>query len=468
VLGERYSRALAAARKSGDASYFERRKRELDAEYLPAVLDHLSRSRRDKTVSASYVEALLDFYQQRYAAALLHAGFAARATPWLYEAHRLAGDVRLAQALDARDHGDLAAAESHFAASVRSYEVGVEIGRSDPQMYEALAEVWIRQEEMALYRGQDPRPHFERALAAADRALYADPMGTSGRTKQAFAHVFLSRWAGSHGLPAAELERLVAGQIAAGRAAIAAHPDDAFAYEATGLGYQTLAEQQVDRGMAVTELVESSVSLLQTAIQLDPRSPWLLNDYGMSLAIGAVDRRNRGQDPEPALAKAIAMFERATALDPQYALAHNNRAAWLLALADWQSAHDKSPVAAITAAIAAAERAIAINPKNPLAYGNAGQAQSKLATWQKKTGTDGRAAARQATVQLQELVALDPGLTAAYRDIAAAYQLLAWHQTHLHDDPRAAQAQVATYAQKCLQADPGAADCRAMLPSAAR
>ncbi|HNN93454.1 MAG TPA: serine/threonine-protein kinase [Pseudomonadota bacterium] len=463
VLGERYSQALSDARKSGDASYFQQRKRELDAEYLPAVLSHLSASRADKTVSGSFVAALLDFYQGRYAAALLHAGFAARATPWLYEARRLTGDVKLAQALDARDHGDYPLAESLFGEAMRGYEAASDIGRSDPQVYEAQAEAWIRQEEMALYRGQDPRPFFDQALAAAERAQAADPEGGAGQTKGAFAYVFMSRYAGSHGLPEAELERLITAQITAGRAAIAAHPQDAFAYEVTGLGYQTLAEQKVDRGSPVRDLVEESLSLLKTAIRLEPRSPWLLNDYGMSLAIAAVDQRNQKADPQPLLRQAIAMFEQAATLDPQYALPHNNRAAWLLELADWQSSHGQSPVEAITTATAAAERAIALNPKNPLAYGNAGQAQIKLATWQRQAGHDGRVAAEQATRLLLALLALDPGLTAAYRDVATAYALLAWHQSHLHLDSRAAQAQAYEYAHRCLRAEPAAADCQKLL-----
>ena len=62
----------------------------------------------------------------------------------------------MAQALDARDQGDSDPADRYFQQAVSHYEQAVEIGRSDPHLYEALAESWIRQEEMDMNRGLNP------------------------------------------------------------------------------------------------------------------------------------------------------------------------------------------------------------------------------------------------------------------------------------------------------------------------
>ncbi len=51
--------------------------------------------------------------------------------------------------------GSVRNVERDFEQAVAHYEQAVEIGRSDHQLYEALSEAWIRQEEMDMYRGRD-------------------------------------------------------------------------------------------------------------------------------------------------------------------------------------------------------------------------------------------------------------------------------------------------------------------------
>ena len=52
------------------------------------------------------------------------------------------------------------------------YQKAAEIGRSDHQVHEALAEAWLRWEELDFLRGRNPEAKLQQALAAADRALY--------------------------------------------------------------------------------------------------------------------------------------------------------------------------------------------------------------------------------------------------------------------------------------------------------
>src|SRR5262249_48872091 len=155
-------------------------------------------------------------YNRRYDEALRNAELARKSIPWLYEAAKLEGDVLMARALDAKDHGDNEQAGKRFEEAVRRHELAAEIGRSDPGADEALAEAGIRQEEMDLYAGRDPAPKLERALAAADKGLVAAPAESHGYTKKAFAYYFRAQYAQSHGASRDEVDRLYQSQIASG------------------------------------------------------------------------------------------------------------------------------------------------------------------------------------------------------------------------------------------------------------
>lgn len=148
VLGERYSIALEQARRSGDKTYLEKRKKELEQEFLLPARQYLSRSRALKTMAPSYVEALIDSYHQRYDSALLNAQFAQKQQRNLYEATKLEGDVYMARALDWKDHGEYDQADRAFAEAIAGYERAADAGRSDHKVHEAVAEAYVRLEEV--------------------------------------------------------------------------------------------------------------------------------------------------------------------------------------------------------------------------------------------------------------------------------------------------------------------------------
>ena len=139
------------------------------------ALAHLERCRGRPTVSADYLDGLVHFYSGRYDEAQKAAELARKGLPWLYEAAKLSGDVSMARAQSAKDHGDNDRAARHFEEAVDRYTQAADIGRSDHQVYEALAEAWIRQEEMDLYGGKDPAPKLEKALGAADMRFGSGP-----------------------------------------------------------------------------------------------------------------------------------------------------------------------------------------------------------------------------------------------------------------------------------------------------
>jgi eukaryotic-like serine/threonine-protein kinase len=462
VLGELYRRALEDARKSGDKGYFEKRKRELDEEHLRPALAHLERCRGLPTLSAGYLDGLIDFYNQRYDEALHEAEIAGESIPWLYEAPKLEGDVLVARALEARDHGNDELAARHFEQAVLRYEKAADIGRSDHQVYEALAEAWIRQEEMDIYSGRDPAPRMEKALAAADEALRAAPAESNGHTKKAFAYSFQTRYAEGHGAPSEAIERLRRAQIEAGEQAIALHPNDAYARDITGIAYTGLADYLLELGKPaeVRALLEHAFAHLEQAIRYNPRFPWAHNDYGYALAIAGDSRQKQNEDPQEWFNKAIEATRKATEIDDQYSFAYNNMSVYLIAIADWKAEHGEDPEKAVAEAVQAADRAIEITHQT-VPYGNSGWALTIAASYRLDAGKDGREPARLAIDRLKTVLTIDPKFVAYERWLGRAYYLLAGHERAQGLDPKPSLDAGLAALEPCYRVEPDNAECKA-------
>lgn len=459
VLGELYSQALEDARKSGDKSYFEKRKQELDKEYLEPALAHLTQCRGLPTVPANYVEGLIHFYNRRYDEALQSARVAGGRLSWLYEAEELEGDVFMARALDGKDRGDSDQAERDFGEAVAHYEKAADIGRSDHRVYEALAEAWIRQEEMDLYRGRDPKPKMEKALTAADKALTAAPTESNGHTKKAFAYHFEARYAQGHGAPRSEVERLFRAQIDVGKQAIALHPTDAHAQEITGAGYTKLAEYLFDLGQPVQPLLDQAGAYFDEAIRINPEFPWAYNDHGLALGLSGASIRQRNGDARSTLQRAIDTTKKAFELDDQYLIAYTNTSAWLTELGEWQADHGENPEKTLLEAAQTADRVLRINDKHLLATVNSGFASMKVAAYRLETGEDGREPARMAIDRFKAALAIDPSFVLAQRERGRAQHLLASHERAQGLDPRASLDEGLRVVGQCLRIEPGNVDC---------
>ncbi|MDI1442724.1 serine/threonine-protein kinase [Polyangium sp. 6x1] len=459
VLGELYSRAIEDARKSGDKSYFEKRKQELDKEYLEPALAHLTRCRGLPTVPASYLEGLIHFYNRRYDEALKSARHARGGLSWLYEAEKLEGDVFMARAEGAKDRGESDQAERDFAEAVAHYEQAADIGRSDHQIYEALAEAWIRQEEMDAYRGRDPRPKLDKALSAADKALTAASSESDGHTKKAFAYHFQARYAQDHGAPQAEVERLYRAQLDAGKQAIASHTTDAFAQEAIGTAYTRLALYQLDQGKPVQPLLDQAYAHFEEAIRIKPTFPWAYNDYGYALALSGSSIRLRNGDARDVLGRAIDMTKKAFELDAQYLIAYNNTSAWLTELAEWQADHGENPEKTLLEAVQMADHVLGVNDKHLLACVNSGMASARIASYRLMTGEDGRGPAEQAIDRFKAALAIDSNFMFAQLESGRAHYLRASHARAQGGDPRPDLDEGLRALGQCHRIDPGNVDC---------
>ncbi|MBL9007860.1 MAG: protein kinase, partial [Myxococcales bacterium] len=338
VLGEKYSRALDEARKSGDKSFVEKRKKELEAAFLVPARSYLLRGRRQTTESPNYVEALLDFYNEHYDAALLNAHMARKQAPWLYEAAKLEGDVHMVRALAQRDHGDSASAEKSFALAVARYEDAAAVGHSDHQVHEALAEAWIRQEEMDLYRGIDPTPKLHKALTAADHAIEAAPTESYGHTKKAFAYDFVTQFLLHTGLTDKALIRAQIQEKTA-QLAVEINPNYAYAFDALGISVRAISEILKEKGIDFVQLLPKAYTAFEKAISINANFPWAINDYAGTLLIEAQVYISRNNDPAKILNRISELCKLALSIDPNQVNPHITLQNSLILQAQWNTEH---------------------------------------------------------------------------------------------------------------------------------
>lgn len=371
ALGALYSQALDDARKSGDKSFFEKRKAELDEQLLRPALSYLGKSRGLRSVSSTYVEGLVSYYQEQYDLALQSADRAYQQAPWLYEAVQLGGDVFLSRARTERDRGLHDQAEKSFAESVSRYKKAAEIGRSDHNVHEALAETYIRWEELDFYRGKNPEPLLKEALAAAGRALLAAPKESHGHTKKAFAYDFMSQYEQRNGNKRAAIKFREL-QLTEAKQAIDKNQNNPYAHESAGIASFRLAELSDTSNDAIIRHREYAYNRFKTAIQLNPRFPWAFNDHAIALLGEAKQLQQQNLDPIDAITRSVQLAEQALAVDPGYIYALNTIALASLRACTWNIEHGVDPEAWVERGRKAAQQALSINKNYSFAYGNLG------------------------------------------------------------------------------------------------
>lgn len=321
VLGKHFERAMYEARLSGGGDWAAKQLKELEPKYLTPAIASLSRSRAMKSDASSYLEALIAFYQRNYDNALVQAEAAIRKAPWLYEAHKLSGDVHLERALQARDSGRYEVAEKEFAAAVQSFSEATTIGQSDAEVYEGLAEVWVRQVETALLRGQQVGAAYAAALAASDKIMIAEPQSVAGPLKQAFATMMTMATGGS-GLSTQEG---VARCLKATSAVLKMQPRHPYASDVAANCHSMAAEVARGRGENPEPHWQSALQRLGPVVERYPRFLWGLNDMGQIFQNNGAYLRLTGKAQAKAyIDKSVAYYESAKSLDETYLYAYQN------------------------------------------------------------------------------------------------------------------------------------------------
>lgn len=434
VLGALYTTELVAASRSGDKSFFRKRRTELEQELLVPARAYLEKGRGLKTASTSYVDGLIDYYHERFEPALRHAQTAQQQISWQYEAIKLEGDVHMARALERRDRGEYELAEKAFREALGRYAAASDIGRSDHQLYEASAEAWVRLMEMADLRGQSPQQYLDPALAAAKRSLVAAPDASDGHTKEAFAYLFVTQAMESQLMEPAFLA-MTNRLITAGEAAVRLHPDDVYARDALGNGYINIAKYKLEHREPYLDFIKMAKEQFSAAISTQVRFPWAYNDLGRAYFVEGDDRLLRREDPTQPYQAAIKAFTEAVALDGEYQFGYTNLAMTYASLARHAIEHGADPSPYLEKLTASARRTLSLNGKSIDAHLAFVLGYTLRSLYDLESSGDVEKSAAMAQSYIDKLVKLQQDLPMAYERLGFTYYVLARQHLNQATDP---------------------------------
>lgn len=455
VQGELFAKALQDARRSGDASFFEKRRQELEKQYLEPALAHLAAVKRSgaRVESPHFLEGLIAFYTKHGDEALKHADAALAQDGWLYEAKKLSADVIQSRALDEKDGGQHEQAEKDFAEAIKRYEQAADIARSDHEIYEAIAESYIRQMEIDVDRGRDPSVKQVEALHATDKAIAASSKDSLGYTKKAFIYSFQAKY---HLIKeeTSKMQAYTNKQIEFGQLAIVLNPKDAYAHEIVGLGY--FQKSQIVQDEPVKDNLRMARKFISSAFEIDPRFSWAYNDLAIMYLAEFVFDTQIGEADITSLKEAKKHLAKAIQIDEKYFFAYSNLAEANRLLTQWQVEHGQDPRDSVDQAIESANQSLEINKNNPYALGAIGEVYRWQALYDQMVGEEVDNDVEHSIAAFDKLISINSRNAVNYGGLAQAYFIKARYATR--EGLQAQRLGMETIA-KCYKLDPRWAPC---------
>lgn len=191
------------------------------------------------------------------------------------------------------------------------------------------------------YRGLDPRPTLEKALAAYDEVERLDPDRRTLPGHRLYAHLVRATWETENGADPAATEA-------------------------------------------------SARAILDAAVARDPETPNVRNSFGMVVLYAALHDEMVGRDPGPRLERAIAAFRDEHALRPGNPFPIGNVGHALTYRAEWEVSQGRDPTGTVGEAREAVEAALEIQPDLYYALADAGRLSVVEARWRAgREGTPG-------------------------------------------------------------------------------
>lgn len=321
VLGKHYEQAMYEARLSGGGDWAEKQLQEIEPKYLKPAIESLQKSRELASDTSGYLEAMLAYYRKDYAGAILQAKEASREAPWMYEVAKLQGDIHLERALKARDSGKDEQAKKEFGEAVKKYQEGAQIGQSDAEVYEGLAEAWVRQVEMAATRGQPTEVAYAAAIESSDKITAAEPRSTAGPLKKAYAALMTMAISGSGTSSAERVQKC----LAEAAVVLEREPENPYASDVAAACNAFAADGAQGRGEDPEPLLRKSLTLLEPAVHKYPHFLWGINDLAnVYVTLGAYLQLHGKPGSRELFDKTISYENMAVALDSGYLVALQN------------------------------------------------------------------------------------------------------------------------------------------------
>jgi eukaryotic-like serine/threonine-protein kinase len=398
TLGALYRGELEQADAIGTRELREAKRGEVQRAYRDPAVSYLRQSAGTDVAAPEYVLGLIAFYEKRHADALANADAAISRVPWLYEAHRLKGDVHVVQSRERNERGDVAGYEQSLGAADAAYRAAADLARSDPLALEGTCQLGIQRMESTLYARGDLAPLYEAARVACASVLSADPERAEAHAKLANIHRFWANhlvFLGRDPKDALDLAKSHA------QRAIAIQPRNRRAHGNLGIISRLRARYEQEHGQDPSASLLQAFQSLQKAVELSGGDASSLNDLGNAYLTRALSAMGQGGDPRPDLAEAIANYDRALALVPDFGYSHANRGSAYLDRARYEMDNGADPAESLAEARRSLERAVALLPHLEGTHTRLADAHGLRARFQLLSGEDPASALGSAKAEME-------------------------------------------------------------------
>jgi len=402
ALGALYQQELERARRIAEPDVREAKVREIEQMYRDPALAKLRAGSGTSLEPASYRDALLAFYDQRYDEALIKTREAFRARPWFYEALRLEGDILLAQAGSRTEPKEI---RDLLEAATQRFQSAQRVAPSDATLHLGEARCYRQELEQDSWHGEFPLDVLDAGLDACAQARKINPDLPDVYSIDAWLHIALVGHRSSKGLNISSsiqeargltekalaidpkhLEALMANValesiwakeqwfsgadpqeawelcFSSGALALQVDPNNIPLIVELSRAHLQCMVYRSRKGLSYCSEWEASVGLMERAVHNLPGSYELLRQLGDVYMEWAQQEFDHGKDPHPATEKATQILEQVTASVPSSARAWYGLAATCLIQGSYNLAVGKDPHPLLDKAIQAYARALTIKP----------------------------------------------------------------------------------------------------------
>jgi len=453
TLAALYQEGVYDAERIRDETVREARRAELRKQLRDPALAYLRAVGDSAPEAPAYAEALVAFYESDFETALTKAAAAAQAAPWLYEAHKLAGDAFTARAAEAKHRGKYPEAAADLERAGEEYALALSAAPSDATLLDAECKRRGSKVSLSIAMRQLDRSMLETAVEPCERARHADPDSATTLVREAFIladgadHLATRR--GEH--PDAVMKRA----LPLIEAALAIDPKSARAYHARSILYGALAHAQADARENAEQSTDQAIAALRKVIELDPTYADAYADLAFILQTRAERERESGRDPRPILDEAVTYAERGIAASNQSSTLMGDLGTVWHARADYEAEHGIDPQASLGHAIDAFEASLAVNPKNASSLNNMGLTIHTRAYYRLEHGqAEGEADLVRAKEAYERVLALGGSDSKVLNNIGYLTVDRATYLARVGRDPRPVIEEGISYLKRALAANP--------------
>ncbi len=428
-----YEKAKRSAERISNPELRSARLEQIREAHLQPALDVLALAEEAGAVRSTILEGRVALHESRLEAALDAAERACEESPWDPEALKLTGEIHLARAQQLQDDGQMEEALTTSEKAGEAFALAVEMAPSDAAAWEGSCQRWVREMDIARFRGEPIQPPRENALEACGNAVRADSSSAPALTTIALVHLMTLEQAT---LRSEDVETPFAGCMTAAERALQLDPTWVPAQVMVGRAQQIRAwRHDYKHGGDPRPRLREAVAAFRAALELDPDHALALAALGTALAMAGEYEVTRGLDPRESLRQAAETFERALEVAPEMVPLLNNAANMYVRKGEYELEHGLDPEVSFARTTALCERAVAANPAMPSPYNIRGVAEMDRGLAKLRRGESPADNVERAIGLFEAALERNPSYAFAKNNIGHAWELLAEYQLLAGEDP---------------------------------